>query len=83
MEKSGISFATVNRWENAHCELSQIAVNAIKNLRAEHDIDSPQLEGTSIITPNKTVTLYHGFIAPSRQDLCDFGRGFYMGTERI
>ncbi len=28
----GVSFATVNRWEKGHCEPSQIAVNAIKNL---------------------------------------------------
>ena len=32
-----------------HCEPSQIAVNAIKNLCAENNIDFSQLEGTSII----------------------------------
>lgn len=89
-EKLGVSFATVNRWENGHCEPSQIAVNAIKKLCAEYDIDFSQLEGTSIITSNETVTLYHGSksglhgpIAPSSRDRCDFGRGFYMGTERM
>lgn len=89
-EKLGVSFATVNRWEKGHCEPSQIAVNAIKNLCAEHDIDFSQLEGTSIITSNETVTLYHGSksglhgpIAPNSRDRCDFGRGFYMGTERM
>lgn len=75
-EKLGVSFATVNHWEKGHCEPSQIPVNAIKNLCAEHD----KLEGTSIITSNEAVILYHGSksglhgpIAPSSRDLCDFG----------
>ena len=89
-EKLGVSFATVNRWEKGHCEPSQIAVNAIKNLCAENNIDFSQLEGTSIITSDEIVTLYHGSksglhgpIAPNSRDRCDFGRGFYMGTERM
>lgn len=89
-EKLGVSFATVNRWEKGHCEPSQIAVNAIKSLCAEHDIDFSQLESTSIITSSETLTLYHGSksglhgpIAPSSRDRCDFGRGFYMSTERM
>ncbi|MCM1088094.1 MAG: DUF3990 domain-containing protein [Muribaculaceae bacterium] len=39
---------------------------------------------------NETITLYHGSksgiqgaIAPVSREHCDFGRGFYMGTERI
>lgn len=38
---------------------------------------------------NETVTLYHGSksglngpIAPISRNHCDFGRGFYMGTEK-
>lgn len=38
---------------------------------------------------NKSITLYHGSksgihgsIAPISRDLCDFGKGFYMGTDR-
>ena len=90
MKKSGISFATANRWKKAHCDPSQSTVNAIKNLRAEHDIDFSQMKGASIITSNETVTLYHGSksglpgsIAPSRRNLCDFSRDFYMDTERM
>ena len=89
-EKLGVSFATVNRWEKGHCEPSQIAVNAIKNLCAENNIDFSQLEGSAIITSNEIVTLYHGSksglhgpIAPVSRDRCDFGKGFYMGTERM
>ena len=58
-EKLGVSFATVNRWEKGHCEPSQIAVNAIKKLCTENNIDFSQLEGTSIITSDEIVTLYH------------------------
>ncbi len=42
-----------------------------------------------MIENNETVTLYHGSksgikgsIAPISRDRCDFGQGFYMGTDR-
>lgn len=85
----GVSFATVNRWEKDRCEPSQIAVNAIKNLCANNKIDFSQFEGNHIIRTNEIVTLYHGSksgicgtIAPISRERCDFGRGFYMGTDR-
>lgn len=86
----GVSFATVNRWEKGHCEPSQIAINAIKNLCADNNIDFSQFEGNHIIRTNETVTLYHGSksgicgtIAPISRECCDFGKGFYMGTDRV
>ncbi len=85
----GVSFATVNRWEKGHCEPSQIAVNAIKNLCANNKIDFSQFEGNHIIRTDEIVTLYHGsksglrgVIAPISRERCDFGKGFYMGTDR-
>lgn len=43
-----------------------------------------------MIRTNEIVTLYHGSksgicgtIAPTSRKRCDFGRGFYMGTDRI
>lgn len=85
----GVSFATVNRWEKGHCEPSQIAVNAIKNLCAKNKIDFSQFKGNHIIKTDEVVTLYHGSksgihgtIAPISREYCDFGRGFYMGTDR-
>lgn len=43
-----------------------------------------------MITTQETVTLYHGSksgihgsIAPASRNRCDFGKGFYMGTERM
>ncbi len=85
----GVSFATVNRWEKGRCEPSQIAVNAIKNLCANNKIDFSQFEGNHIIRTDEIVTLYHGsksglrgVIAPISRERCDFGKGFYMGTDR-
>lgn len=88
--KLGVSFATVNRWENARCEPSQIALKAIKNLCSDNTIDFSQFEGNQIICTNEVVTLYHGSksgihgaIGPISRERCDFGKGFYMGTDRI
>lgn len=43
-----------------------------------------------IVEINEIVTLYHGSkagicgtIAPISRDCCDFGKGFYMGTDRM
>ncbi len=86
----GVSFATVNRWERGRCEPSQIAVNAIKRLCANSHIDFSQFEGNRVISSDEIVTLYHGSkagihgaITPVSRERCDFGSGFYMGTDRI
>lgn len=49
----------------------------------------PQFVENHIISTNETVTLYHGSksgihgaIAPISREHCDFGKGFYMGTDR-
>ena len=88
-EKLGVSFATVNRWEKGRCEPSQIALNAIKRLCAHNKIDYSRFEGNRIITSDKVITLYHGSksgivgdISPTSREHCDFGKGFYMGTDR-
>ena len=88
-DKLGVSFATVNRWEKGHRTPSQIALGNIKRLCADNKIDYAQFEGNSIITSDEVVTLYHGSksgivgdIAPSSREHCDFGKGFYMGTEK-
>lgn len=88
-EKLGVSFATVNRWEKGHRTPSQIALGNIKRLCADNNIDYSQFEGNSIITTDEVVTLYHGSksgiigdIAPASREHCDFGKGFYMGTEK-
>lgn len=86
----GVSFATVNRWENGRYKPTQIAINTIKNLCLEKGIDYAEFEHRNkIVTSNEIVTLYHGSksgingkIKPISRDKCDFGKGFYMGTDK-
>ena len=87
-EKLGVSFATLNRWEKGHHEPSKIALGNIKRLCVDNNIDYAQFEGNRIVTSNEEVMLYHGSkagivgdIAPTSREHCDFGKGFYMGTE--
>ena len=51
---------------------------------------SEDLGKNQIITANESIALFHGSksgikgeIAPVSRDKCDFGRGFYMGTDRL
>lgn len=87
-EKLGVSFATLNRWEKGHHEPSKIALGNIRRLCVDNNIEYSQYEGNSIVTSDEVVTLYHGSksgiigdIAPTSREHCDFGKGFYMGTE--
>lgn len=87
-EKLGVSFATLNRWEKGHHEPSKIALGNIRRLCVDNNIDYSQYKGNSIVTSDEVVTLYHGSksgivgdIAPTSREQCDFGKGFYMGTE--
>ena len=67
-----------------------IAVNATRNLCANSNIDFSQFEGNLMIKTDEVITLYHGSksgiqgpIAPISRKYCDFGKGFYMGTDRM
>lgn len=51
--------------------------------------DSSQPKGNHAVTGNGMITLYHGSkagiqgaITPTSRVHCDFGRGFYMGTDK-
>lgn len=53
-------------------------------------IDSSQPEKNHVMASSETITLYHGSkagiqgtIAPTSRIHCDFGRGFYMETDKI
>ena len=85
-----VSFATVNRWERGHSVPSPIAIAGLKTYCLEKGIDYTEFEGNTVITGNGQVELYHGSkngiegdILPNSRPLCDFGAGFYMGTEEI
>lgn len=56
----------------------------------ENQLYSALCEGAGIVASDETVTLYHGSksgiqgdIAPVSRKHCDFGKGFYMGTNRM
>ena len=85
-----VSFATVNRWETGRCEPAPIAMDGIRAYCRRMGIDYAEFEGNTIRTGSGQVLLYHGSksgltgdIKPISRDLCDFGKGFYMGTERL
>jgi len=91
----GISFSTVNRWENGHSSPNKAAQLRLYDVCKEREVDLESIidckikeaaEGLQL--PPERLILYHGSksgikgpIAPISRERCDFGRGFYMGTE--
>lgn len=90
----GISYATVNRWENGHSQPNKAAQLRLYDICKERkvnleDIIQKKIEKSAAnISSSDRVILYHGSksgikgpIAPISRERCDFGKGFYMGTE--
>lgn len=94
-EQLNVTFATVNRWENGRTLPNKLAQNKIYDLCKEYDVPVydmvlEKIEDTSrsIALEQGRVLLYHGSksgiegdIVPRSRKQCDFGAGFYMGTE--
>ena len=85
-----VSFATINRWETGRNEPAPIAMDGVRAYCRRMGIDYAEFEGNSIRTGSGQVLLYHGSksglkgnIKPISRELCDFGKGFYMGTEQL
>ena len=91
-----VSFATVNRWENLKTMPSQKAQEKLLNLCNSKGInivsiflDKIEEASNEILKKNPGCkVLYHGSksgivrpIQPKSRDGCDFGSGFYMGTD--
>ena len=91
----GVSFATVNRWENGHSTPNKAAQLRLYDLCRERGVDLEEMIREKIATavslvPTQSgkVLLFHGSksgingpIAPISRDRCYFGKGFYMGTD--
>ena len=91
----GASFTSVNRWENGKSLPNKMAQMNLYKFCTEHEIPLMDLihkriqaAVSEIETEDNRIILYHGSksgikgrIAPISRDKCDFGRGFYMGTE--
>lgn len=94
-EQLNVTFATVNRWENSRALPNKLAQDKIYALCKEYDVpvydmvlEKIEAESRSIELAKGRVLLYHGSksgiegdIAPKSRKQCDFGEGFYMGTE--
>ena len=94
-ELLNVTFATVNRWENGRALPNKLAQDKIYDLCKEYGVPAygmvlERIEAASgcIELEKGRVLLYHGSkagiegnIAPKSRKQCDFGEGFYMGTE--
>ena len=88
----GTTPLSINRWENGKTLPNRMAQTQLYNFCKKHAIDVAQLIIDTKAygdTDNKLV-LYHGSkkgivgdIAPISRDECDFGSGFYMGTNTL
>ena len=94
-EKLGVNFATVNRWENGRAIPTKLAQAKLYDYCKEQGVPVYQFvldkianEAASVKLEDGRILLYHGSksgivgdIAPKSREMCDFGKGFYMGTE--
>lgn len=91
----GVSFATINRWENGRSvpnRLAQMKLYELCKAKAvpAYEMILQQITETAqkIQTESGRVVLYHGSksglvgqLEPKSRKQCDFGCGFYMGTD--
>ena len=94
-EQLNVRFATVNRWENGHAVPNKLAQDRIYDLCKERNVPVYEMTLKRIAAAAEMVQLeagrvllYHGskagivgVIEPKSRKQCDFGKGFYMGTE--
>ena len=90
-----VSFATINRWENGHSEPNKSMQVQLYGYCEQHNVplydmiinkileiaSSIQLESDRILLYHGSKSGINGAIAPISREQCDFGQGFYMGTE--
>ena len=94
-EKLGVNFATVNRWENGRAIPTKLAQAKLYDYCKEQGVpvyhfvlDKIANEAATVNLEDGRILLYHGSksvivgdVAPKSREMCDFGKGFYMGTE--
>ena len=96
-DKLGVTFATINRWENAKAKPNKLAQAKLYDFCREknvpvYDMTLQRIEDEvkQLGVSENRIVLYHGSksgiegaIAPGSRATCDFGKGFYMGTDPI
>ena len=96
-EQLNVTFATVNRWENGRAVPNKLAQTKLYEICQENDVPVYDITLNRIANVAKDISLsegrvllYHGSksgiegkIEPKSRSLCDFGKGFYMGTDPI
>lgn len=94
-ENLNVAFATVNRWENGRAIPNKLAQSKMYDLCKEKSVPVYDMTLKKITEAAKAVKLepdrillYHGSkagivgnIEPKSRKQCDFGKGFYMGSE--
>lgn len=94
-EQLNVTFQTVNRWENGKVVPNRLAQSKIYDFCKEkqvpvYDFIINKIADFSgkVNLESDRILLYHGSksgiggsIAPLSRKQCDFGKGFYMGTE--
>ena len=94
-QQLNVTFATVNRWENGRALPNKLAQSKMYDLCKEksvpvYDMTLKKISATAETIKPETnrVLLYHGSkagiegkIEPKSRKQCDFGKGFYMGTD--
>lgn len=85
----GVSPVTVNRWENGKAKPTMMAQNMLYELCKESNVNLIDYILKNCMVEEDFI-LYHasrkgieGNIQPISRSRCDFGQGFYMGTEAI
>ena len=94
-EQLNVTFVTVNRWENGHAVPNKIAQTKLYEICKENDVPVYEITLNRIAAAAENVPisewrvlLYHGSksgikgkIEPKSRSQCDFGKGFYTGTD--
>lgn len=94
-DKLGVTFATINRWENAKAVPNKMAQMKLYDFCKEMNIPVYDMliqkiwnAANEVSLSEDRMLLFHGSksgivgqIAPISRERCDFGAGFYMGTE--
>lgn len=86
----GVSPVTVNRWENGKANPSLMAQKELYDICISHQLDLATYIAEREKADENMHFLYHasrfglkGNIKPISRSRCDFGKGFYMGTDPI